>query len=112
MNKVVAKWTGEYPTLCFGEWQLYINDKDCSNKIPEDIRKKEMNTEKDYNVYYLDEDYDDHWTEIFRGLSCEEWIKENDYWLNTITKDKDVKREIFKAINKEDWVHNSCGGCI
>ena len=36
---VEAKWSGEYPTLCFGEWTLNVDGKDVSLAIPEYINE-------------------------------------------------------------------------
>ena len=36
---VEAKWSGEYPTLCFGEWTLNVDGKDVSLSIPEWIEE-------------------------------------------------------------------------
>ena len=35
--KVEAKWSGSYPNLCSGEWTLFIDGKDMSDKIPKDL---------------------------------------------------------------------------
>lgn len=37
--KVEAVWTGEWPSLCCGEWKLYIDGEDKSNMIPDDKYK-------------------------------------------------------------------------
>ena len=36
--KVEAKWSGSYPWLCSGEWTLFIDGKDMSDKIPKELR--------------------------------------------------------------------------
>ena len=41
-----------------------------------------------------------------------EWIKENAYWLDKITDDYNTQKEIFTAIQQEDFRSGSCGGCI
>lgn len=109
---VEAKWSGEYPCLCFGEWTLKVNGKDVSSKIPKNLRKYSMNTigtyqRWDFNNAELEmfEDYDD-------GLECEEWILENKEWLDNISTDISTQRDIFLAINAEDFRSGSCGGCI
>lgn len=32
--KVEANWSGSYSCLCSGEWTLFIDGKDVSDKIP------------------------------------------------------------------------------
>lgn len=99
---VEAKWSGSYPTLCMGEWTLKVNGKNVSGLIPRKLRKSAMNT---YGVY--EEWHFEDWQEVFEdyedGLGCEDWIKENKYWLDTITEDYDTQVEIYKAVNKHDW---------
>ena len=107
-----AKWTGVYPTLCFGTWKLYKDNEDISDKIPADIREDEMNTFGEYEYWAFDDDYMEYWTPYKNGLETDDWIKENDYWLNDITTNYSEKVQIFNAINAEDWRHGSCGGCI
>ena len=109
---VKANWSGSHPDLCFGEWILEVDGVNMSDKIPEEIRCMPMYTYGTYEYWYFNdngyevsEDYDD-------GLGEEEWIVENDYWLDTITHDSDVKSQIFNAIQEQDWRTNSCGGCI
>ena len=108
---VEGYWSGKYPCLCFGEWQLKVNNKDVTDKIPVSLRKREMNTYGTYQSWHFE-----NWIEVFEdytdGLDEDEWITENDYWLNKITKDYSIKSEIFKAIQSEDFRSGSCGGCI
>ena len=44
--EVKAKWAGRGFALCIGEWKLYVDDKDVTDKIPEDLRTESMNTYK------------------------------------------------------------------
>lgn len=53
-----------------------------------------------------------NWENYFDSLQCDEWIKENEKWLDFITTDDNIQRDIFEAINEEDFRHGSCGGCI
>ena len=108
---VEAYWSGKYPCLCFGEWQLKVNNKDVTDKIPISLRESEMNTYGTYQRWHFE-----NWIEVFEdytdGLDEDEWITENDYWLNEITDDYSIKSEIFKAIQSKDFRSGSCGGCI
>ena len=109
---VEAVWNGSYPTLCFGQWALYVNNKDVTMFIPNELTSSPMYTYGTYERWY----FDDNWMETFEdyedGLACDEWIKENKYWLDNITEDYNTQVEIFKAINEQDWRYGSCGGCI
>ncbi len=109
--EVKAKWTGRGFALCVGEWKLYVDGKDVTDKIPEDLRTEPMNTYKRYGRWYF-KDWVEEWESYYDGLKQDEWIESNKYWLDKITKDIDVQRQIFKAINEEDFRTNSCGGCI
>lgn len=108
---VEAEWTGSYPCLCSGTWILKVNGVDVSDKIPKNKRHRDMNTYGEYEEWHFE-----NWLEVFDyyedGLYEDEWIKENLEWLLKISSDNDVHKEIFKAIQKCDWRHNSCGGCI
>lgn len=83
--KFKAKWTGEYPSLCIGEWKLYrkyedylddgtkvIDYDNISNLIPENFKYEPMYTLGIYSSWYFDQDY----------------------------------------IEQHDWRYDSCGGCI
>ena len=108
---IEARWSGSYPTLCFGYWTLLIDGEDVSEKIPEDLRDRSMYTFGTYQSWHFE-----NWMEVFEsyddGLLCDEWIEENDYWLKDITDDYSVKEEIYDAFNAEDFRSGSCGGCI
>lgn len=109
---VNAIWSGSYPCLCMGEWTLEVNEKDVSDMIPEHLRNSPMNTFGKYNTWEFGRDYEEKWSTYKDGLKERIWIRENEDWLKTITEDPDLLKEIFKAFQKEDWRHNSCGGCI
>lgn len=95
MNKFKAEWSGHYPTLCFGKWTLYKNEKDISHLIPDKLREKTMYTFGKYQSWHF-----------------EEWIDKNRYWLNAICDCETDYKRVFKAFQKSDFRTNSCGGCI
>lgn len=111
-TKVEAKWSGKYPNLCSGHWTLIVNGVDVSDKIPMNLINHPMNTHGIYNKWKFGTNWDAIWDDYSDGLFCSEWIEENDYWLNKITKDNSIKSDIYYAINSEDFRHGSCGGCI
>jgi hypothetical protein len=104
---VKAIWTGEYPTLCAGEWVLEIDGVDMSEKIPEDDRHSGMFTFGMYRDGHCNMDAS---TAYEAGYKCDQWIDYNKTWLDTITTDYKTQVEIFEAISKEDF-RGCCGGC-
>lgn len=109
---VKANWSGSWPCLCHGLWTLEVDGVDVSDKIPEDIRGVHMGTYGTYEEWHFDEHYSEVFEDYDDGLEEGEWIAENDYWLDTITHDYNVKSQIFKAIQEQDFRAGSCGGCI
>ena len=109
---VEAKWSGSYPCLCHGTWTLEVDGLDVSSLIPKELRRNEMNIYGIYEEWYFDDNYMEYFESYEDGLGCKEWIKQNKYWLDTITDDINVQTEIFYAINEHDWRYGSCGGCI
>lgn len=110
---VKANWSGKYPHLCRGEWTLEVNGENVSDKIPDKIRKNSpMRTYGSYISWYFNKHWDLKYTLYADGLDEQEWIEENDYWLNNITDNMKIKREIYEAIQNEDFRMKTCGGCI
>ena len=112
MSNVKAYWSGCYPCLCFGEWKLEVNGADVSHLIPEDLRSEEMGTSKIYSSWRFNEDFLEEDVYYQDGYGMDEWIEINKHWLNEITEDIEIHREIYEAINDLDWRHGQCGGCI
>ena len=96
--KVEAKWSGSYPCLCSGEWTLFIDGKDMSDKIPKELRNESMNTNGVYSSWHFESDWEIEWNDYEEGLECEEWIKENKEWLDNITTDKCEQEDIYYGI--------------
>lgn len=109
---VIAKWTGHYPCLCYGEWELVIDGIDYSDMIPEMLRHSPMNTYKTYKTWHFDSERNVSWESYIEGMNCDEWINENKEWLNKITDNSQTQCEIYSAINSQDFRTESCGGCI
>lgn len=110
--KVEAKWTGEYPNYCSGEWILKVNNKNVSHLIPEELRNEPMNTYGLYKCWYFNNNWEEVCDLYEDGLSCNNWIKENEEWLDKISTDPFVQVEIYEAIYSQDWRYGECGGCI
>lgn len=119
---ITAKWTGEYPNLCSGEWIIKINNKQIKDTQPLDydsILRKPMQTFGTYSSWYFTEDWDAVFEDYDEGFHYSQWlncdeakalfklIEQNDILLDSIDK-----IELFDVLQKSDWRHGSCGGCI
>ena len=111
MNSYEADWSGEYPCLCSGEWKLFQNGRDISDKIPEDLRTRDMNTYGFYDYWEFDENYNEYWYSYTDGLRFDDWILEN-RWVKSITDVSEEWVKIYEAFQDWDWRHGQCGGCI
>lgn len=40
---IKVEWTGVAPTLCMGNWHIFIDGVDYSDKIPEKLRRANEN---------------------------------------------------------------------
>lgn len=110
--KVEAKWTGDYPNLCSGQWILKVNNKNVSHLIPADLKNEPMNTYHTYLCWHFNNNWEEKWDSYKDGLFCDEWLKENKEWLDKISTNSIVQKEIYTAINSQDWRYGECGGCI
>lgn len=106
-----TKWEHDKIMKCEGNWKLYQDGVDITEKIPENLRNHPMNTEKYYEEWEFLEDYSVEWYTYKDGYNDREWIDENP-WVKEITKDKKEMRDIYYAFNDHDWRHGSCGACI
>lgn len=111
-------WSGKWPCLCFGKWEIKIND--ILLDIPEDKKYEHMNTRGNYQSWHFTDDWDAEWEIYTDGLYFEDWIKDNDWLLKEI-EDKvpnckeDIMRlaeSIYTYIQEYDFRPGSCGGCI
>lgn len=109
MARWTAEWTGESPTLCFGEWILYRDGEPVETGIP--FQGHPANTEGTYDTWYF-EDWKDVWETYDDGMTSDEWITEYRDWLETLTDNVFDLIEIYRAFQEHDWRYNSCGGCI
>lgn len=105
-------WTGNYPCLCHGEWQIFHNGENVSSLIPEELAHSEMNTYGSYSRWFFDENYSESAEFYNDGLTCEDWIAQNREWIANICESEEEMIELFSAIQENDWRHESCGGCI
>ena len=87
VGNVEVEWSGGYLCLCHGKWTLKVDGRDVSDKIPEDLKKDDMNTYKSYRKWHFNEDYREEWEYYNDGLRCEDWIEDllidslMDYWM-------------------------------
>lgn len=111
MNKYEAKWTGKYPCLCSGEWMLKKNGKDVSRMIPERLRNAPMGTRITTSMWHF-ENWNEVWEEVTTGAYEANWVVDNLDWLKGIGDSPTDFSAIYHAVQKEDFILGSCGGCI
>lgn len=109
-----VEWTGKRPCLCDGEWKVWKNEEDISNKIPEHLRQAPMDTLGTFNRWrFVDTvDWDVEWETYTDGLLTENWYQKNRSWVNTICDNYQEVEELYAAFQASDWRFGSCGGCI
>lgn len=98
---IEAKW--DDLCLCCGKWTLIVDGKDVSDLIPNNLRNMPMGTYGTYVEWYFDENMLEVWKSYEDGFMCDEWIKVNKYWLDTITYNIDIHRDIYLAIKRKDF---------
>ena len=108
-----AEWTGSYPNLCSGEWKLWYKGKRVA--LPPEQVGRDMNTLSTYSSWHFED-----WMEVFEdyedGMDVEEWVGQE--WVKKMLDENDIPTcrsnaiALYEEINKEDWRHGSCGGCI
>ena len=109
-REVTATWTGKYPNLCSGEWIITVDDEPVN--IPEDLKHSHMNTKKLYFTWSFKEDWNEEWNGYEAGLDYKDWIAEKYEWLQDLHLSSVETHALYREINKSDWRHGSCGGCI
>lgn len=118
-----TNWTGHFPCLCYGEWQLfatateydpergkYTIEVDLLHLIPEDLIDEPMYCEGEYDTWSFNEDCVITYTSYEDGMDSTQWIQENRDWISAFAE-PDQYLEVFRAFQKHDWRSNSCGGC-
>jgi hypothetical protein len=116
MKTITAVWSGRYPCLCFGTWAITINGKQLP--IPEDRVKSPMGTEKYYDSWHFDENWQEVFESYLDGSPFEDWLQENVKWLLPALRaieeplTQEECRVLYDAINEADFRMGSCGGCI
>lgn len=114
--KFKAVWTGEYPNLCHGEWQISYNRKKLN--VPKEVKKSHMNTLGEYEEWSFDDDWLEQFNSYMDGEDCDTWIEINEHWIKTMLSEANIEytielaEELFYEIQSQDWRHGSCGGCI
>lgn len=124
-SNIKVKWTGTYPNLCHGSWEIKINDVLLKEKNPDKYEYKRflsqnMGTEGTYSRWYFDEnysvvfedyydsgDYKNDWYQSCKGKKMLKLLNDNGVNLS----ENDLKI-LYQKISDEDWRSSSCGGCI
>ena len=113
---ISAKWTGRYPCLCCGHWEIIVDGKYLP--IPEEIGENAMKTYGTYQEWHFDEHWSEEFVDYQDGMYETEWIDENKKWIDEalakINKTFSYRdySTLYEAIRKEDFRRGSCGGCI
>ena len=117
LDDVLVSWSGEYPNLCSGNWNIQIMGFKLSG-----IGRDEFNTYGEYDTWSFGDDWSEEWEQYSDGLSLNEWveyIKESNHnnlieslKKSNIEPNNQVLSILFEKIQPHDWRHNSCGGCI
>ena len=126
-KQIEVKWTGSYPNLCSGVWEITIdgmsiNDNSKMQNTYDSMLKRNMGTEGSYESWHFE-----NWSEVFEsyddGLYFDDWVKStqavelrlmiDDNLIQKQTKmsDSDMKN-LFSELQNNDWRASSCGGCI
>jgi hypothetical protein len=117
MNKIKVNWTGKYPNLCSGKWEITFNE--IKMIVPSAFINSSMGTAGNYQSWHFE-----NWSEVFEsyddGLEYGEWIKLNIGWIKamfesagviSIVTSEDIYN-LYSGIQSKDWRNLSCGGCI
>lgn len=104
-----AIWSGHYPTLCWGEWKLYKNNREVLTEIP--FKYSDAVTFGEYSYWSLNNDYEEVVEEYEDGLPEREWIASNSSWLETVAPEKDWPL-IYSAFTANNFRKGEYGGCI
>lgn len=105
---VEVTWSGRWPNLCSGEWRIFVDGIEYTEKIPSEQRRRPMNTYGAYSKWYFNKNWSEVWETYHDGLEPAEWYEANP-WVADIPA---PAAEIYLAFQSKDWRHDSCGGCI
>lgn len=115
-NNLEVRWTGHYPNLCCGEWNIIYKGKELT--VPEDMKHTPMYAFGEYGEWHFDEEYMEEWDYYTDGDTKEVWIQRNLEWITSMFQEHEIEitdellSELFDKIQEQDWRHGSCGGCI
>lgn len=104
---VTANWSGRYPNLCRGSWDLVVDGINYTWAIPEELREKPMNTRGTYERWHF-VNWQEEWDSYADGLDYADWCAANP-WIRSIPAPATL---IYSAFQRSDWRYDSCGGCI
>lgn len=107
-----VEYDGFFPTLCFGKWNIIINN----HKLK--VENDNFNTYGEYRKFVCQEP-----TKYTDGLKEDEWIKElkknntNNLYSElckyfTNEEIDELLPTLFYMIQSKDWRSGSCGGCV
>ena len=110
--QISVEWTGSYPTLCFGRWNIVIDGIKLTG-----LGNDDFSTYGTYQSWHFED-----WSEVFEdneeGLHFDVWkINPKNKLLESLERHGfEVSDELLFLLYGEiqacDWRSNSCGGCI
>lgn len=123
-SDIEVNWTGSYPTLCSGSWEIKINGVLLKEKNPNKFSynrflSQNMGTEGTYSSWHFEDwlevfedyyeagDYKNDWYQSSQGKQMLELLSDNG--VNLSKNDLEI---LYQKISDEDWRSSSCGGCI
>ena len=109
INSYEAIWTGGYPNLCDGEWELYANGVRLRIEFPWG-EHEDAGTWGYYRTWDPEPDEIESFLYAYRGLGCHDWIEQHQSWLERYFPREDWG-SVFRAFQKSDF-RRCCGGCI
>ena len=118
---ITTKWTGSYPNLCSGRWEIIINGKEvvCSKDNYDSILGQAMATYGSYDNWGFTGDWDVQWDSETDGAHFGQWkdLESTKKLLvlieeNGIPLDSFDLSDLYDALQENDWRSGSCGGCI
>lgn len=114
---ISVDWTGSYPSLCFGEWKIFIDGIQLTG-----IEKEDFQTDGSYATWGFTGDWDVDWDSYEDGLNEYEWTEKllsediNGLKASLIRHGFELSEslisKLYWAIADHDWRSSSCGGCI
>jgi hypothetical protein len=110
--EISVDWTGNYPSLCLGEWEIIIDGIKLTG-----IEDNHFDTYRSYQEWSFDGDWEEHWEDYKDGLAFDEWFEKPPNGLKASLRRHGIYLTLsqwvvlYRKIKECDWRSSSCGGC-